>query len=304
MGINVGMITHPVNRIIGLSAWSIAFTLILGAVNGWYLQSVDAGVVGAERFDRIVVAGSNTTEDAWAAVTAKKEPGPVKVADSGSQATDYNLSATVTHIIEEGSAAGTCRIGRIKGGATSARDIKVDETKYYTPLGTVGTIPFVESEGHATPSNIVTKDIRISGCEYSSGTSVFNAGGLGGLAALILQACGLAAPVALMFELGKLGHSFTSGMTDNAILAAVITVIMFLIVATLLNTFVPFLTGAFTAVDSNRFVMFDSGLGKIAVVIRNFWGIVLIGSLLGVAWSAVGSIRSGGRNQLSGSRAM
>ena len=267
MGIGISVITHPVNRIIGLSAWSIAFALILGAINGWWMQSVDAGVVGTERFDRVVKAETNKAEDAWAAVTA--------VVDHGGTAAA--AVATSAYMVgEEG---------------TNECEITVSGTfsKAYTPSGTAVT---VGSGG------------VISGCKWEDGTSVFNAGGLGGLAALILQACGLAAPVALMFELAKLGSSFVSNFTDNAILSAVITVIMFLVVATLLNVFVPFLTGAFTAVDSNRFGMFDSGLGSIAVVIRNFWGIVLIGSLLGVAWSVIGSIRGRSNNAMNAGRAM
>ena len=300
MGIGISVITHPVNRIIGLSAWSIAFALILGAINGWWMQSVDAGLVGTERFDRIVKVGSNDAEDAWAAVTATKDP-DIKTADAGNQATVHNPSATLAHLLQEGD-NGDCRIGEIKAGNTSARDISVASATYYTPAGTKVTVPAVQADGHV--SNPEQKDIAISGCKWEDGTSVFNAGGLGGLAALILQACGLAAPVALMFELAKLGSSFVSNFTDNAILSAVITVIMFLVVATLLNVFVPFLTGAFTAVDSNRFGMFDSGLGSIAVVIRNFWGIVLIGSLLGVAWSVIGSIRGRSDNAMNAGRAM
>ena len=267
MGFNVGIITNPVNRIIGLSAWSIAFALMLGAVNGWYLQSVDAGIVDSERFDRVVIAGTNDSADAWEAVTAVEETGVVGTATALDAATAYTLYDS----------SGACSISGVAAtGVTAA--------KVYTPLGT---------KVSATAAG------KISGCNYESGTTVFNAGGLGGLASLILQACGLAAPIVLMFELGKLGQNFVSNFSENAILSAVLTVVVFLMVATLLNTFVPFLTQAFTAVDGNRFVMFDEGLGTIAIVIRNFWGIVLIGSLLGVAWSALGSMRGRGPNQLS-----
>ena len=272
MGIGIGVITNPVNRIIGLSAWSIAFALILGAINGWYMQSVDAGVVSNERFDRVVVAGSLNSGDAWGEVTALEGAAGALTAYDG---------ATAYKVLDNCEVAGT-------GTAVIAA------APMYTPQGT---------KVNATAGTETTA-AKISGCKYEDGTNVFNAGGLGGLAALILQACGLAAPVALMFELAKLGHSFVANFSDNAILSAVITVIMFLVVATLLNVFVPFLTGAFTAVDANRFAMFDSGLGTIAVVIRNFWGIVLIGSLLGVAWSVIGSIRGSGSNQMRASRAM
>ena len=50
------MIRGPVGQVIGLVVWLIVFPLLLGAINGWYLQAEDAGVRSGERFDRVVVA--------------------------------------------------------------------------------------------------------------------------------------------------------------------------------------------------------------------------------------------------------
>ena len=107
MGIGIGVITNPVNRIIGLSAWSIAFALILGAINGWYMQSVDAGVVSNERFDRVVVAGSLNSGDAWGEVTALEGAAGALTAYDGATAykvlDSCEVAGTGTAVIEAAS---------------------------------------------------------------------------------------------------------------------------------------------------------------------------------------------------------
>ena len=300
MGFAASIITTPVGRIIGLTGWSIIFALMLGAINGWYLNSVDAGVVDGERFDRVIPKSvSESAGERWALVTGTKQP-DTTTADPGTAATTYAPSATLAHIVEEAS-NGACRIGRIRGGNTSARDIRVVATTYYTPLGTEVTSPDVTADGHASTPD--TEDITISGCEFEEGSSVFDAGGLGGLIEIMFQAAGLAPPIALMFELGSFGTSFMTNIGGHPILAAVITGIILLMVATLLNTFIPFLLIAFNSVDGRRFVMYDEGLGNIAIVVRNFWGVVLIGSMLTIAWQVIKSMRGGG-NPIAGSRSM
>ena len=291
MGFAASIITTPVGRIIGLTGWSIIFALMLGAINGWYLNSVDAGVVDGERFDRIVPKSGLDVGDRWALVTGTKQP-DTTTADPGSNATTHVPSATLAHIVEQGATDGSCRIGRIKGGNTSARDISIVATTFYTPLGSEVTVPAVTADGHV--SNPDTEDLKISGCKFEEGSSVFSAGGLGGLIEIMFQAAGLAPPIALMFELGSFGTSFMTNIGGHPILAAVITGIILLMVATLLNTFVPFLLIAFNSVDGRRFVMYDEGLGNIAIVVRNFWGVVLIGSMLTIAWQVIKSMRGGG----------
>ena len=82
-------------------------------------------------------------------------------------------------------------------------------------------------------------------------------------------------------------------MGSHPILAAVLTVILLLLVATLLNTFVPFLTAAFEAIDKNRFVMYDEGLGNLSVVVGNFYGVVVVASMMMIAWQVVKHLRGG-----------
>ena len=163
-----------------------------------------------------------------------------------STGTGTALGTTSAHKVEDSS--GSCHV-------TGLADTGVTAATGYTPIGT-------EVEVNASGN--------IAGCEFSGAGSVFNAGGLGGLVEIVLQAAGLAPPIALLFALGSFGTSFMRNMGSHPILAAVLTVIMLLLVATLLNTFVPFLTDAFEAIDKNRFIMYDEGLGAISTVVGNF----------------------------------
>ena len=251
------LIRGPVGKVLGLIVWLVVFSLLIGAINGWYTQSVEAGVVAGERFDRVVPKddGDPDADDRWAQVTAVVTSSSTEAAHSHTSA--YKLSDS----------SGSCKIQ------------VTDATTAYTPIGT-------EVEVSATG--------LISGCEFSEAGSVFNAGGLGGLVEIILQAAGLAPPLALLFALGTFGQSFLRNMGSHPILAAVLTVIMLLLVATLLNTFVPFLTAAFEAIDKNRFVMYDEGLGNVSTVVGNFYGVVLVASMMMIAWQVVQHLRGGG----------
>ena len=278
MGFAASIITTPVGRIIGLTGWSIIFALMLGAINGWYLNSVDAGVVDGERFDRVIAKGTHASPgDAWGAVTA--------VSDDLGAATTALVGTTAYKVSSDGAG---CDLN-----TTTRTEVLTADQVAYTPLGSEVTVVTAGA----------TDDITISGCEWSEGSAVFEAGGLGGLIEIMFQAAGLAPPIALMFELGTFGTSFMTNIGGHPILAAVITGIVLLMVATLLNTFIPFLLIAFNSVDGRRFVMYDEGLGNIAVVVRNFWGVVLIGSMLTIAWQVIKSMRGGG-NPIAGSRSM
>ena len=277
MGFATNIITTPVGRIIGLVGWSIIFALLLGSINGWYLQSVDAGVVDGERFDRVILKGATDkgAGDAWGRATGTSS-------DLGATG---DLDGATAYILSETTTGNGCKLNTTDRTAATTAAVEA-----FTPLGSKVKIPVPAETG----------DVVVSGCKFSEGSEVFNAGGLGGLIEIILQAAGLAPPIALMFELGSFGSSFLNSATGNPIMAAVMTAIVLLMVATLLNTFTPFLLIAFKAVDSTRFVMFSEGLGTISVVVRQFWGVVLVGSMLGIAWQVIRAMRSGGNNALSG----
>ena len=254
------IIRGPVGKVLGLIVWLVVFPLLIGAINGWYTQSVAAGVVSGERFDRVIQQGSHkNAEEAWRSVTG--------VVDFGGTA----VAAVVTSAYKLGDSSGACSI---------TVTAPTDATVWYTPMGS-------EVKTAATSASI-------SGCKFVEAGSVFNAGGLGGLVEIILQAAALAPPLALLFALGSFGQSFLKNMGSHPILAAVMTVIMMLLVATLLNTFVPFLTAAFEAIDKQRFVVFDEGLGNVSTVVGNFYGVVLVASMMMIAWQVVKHLKGGG----------
>ena len=275
-GIGIDLIRGPVGQVIGLVVWLIVFPLLLGAINGWYLQAEDAGVRSGERFDRVVVqTGDDTAEEAW---------GRVASVSDALAAGDTALSETVSYLVSKNDVTGgddTCTIG----APTAALAAK---TTAYTPLGSKVQIP-IQTAG---------EEVLIEGCKWGIAGEIFGAGGLSGLIQIILQAAGLAPPIAVLFALGTFGSSFLKNMGSHPILAAVVTVIGFLLLATLLNVFIPFVSGAFEAIDSNRFKMYQEGLGNVSTVVGSFYGVVIVASIMTVAWQVLQSLR--GRNALSG----
>ena len=277
--VDADIIRGPVGRILGLIVWLVVFGLLVGAINGWYLQGHDAGTVSGERFDRLVAKGNNNNVDnVWQAVTSVAGP-----PDSQGEA-DTAISTTIAFKIGQNAAGTGCEIAA-HAGAHPPFDY-MGPHEFYSPIGSEITVSIATGNGDAAGV--------VGGCVWSDAGSVFKSGGLGGLVEIILQAAGLAPPIALLFALGSFGTAFMKNMGSHPILAAVMTVIMLLLVATLLNTFVPFLTGAFEAIDGNRFLMFSDGLGAVSIVIGNFYGVVVVSSMMMIAWQVVKHLRGGG----------
>ena len=279
------VIRGPVGQLIGLVVWLIIFPLLLGSINGWYLQAKSAGVVSGERFDRVVFAGSNASpEDAWQGVTALSSP--FAHADNSNK---FTPSDTTAYSVTE---SGTgCQIGTVALASGQSSAQLIDAATWYTPLGSKVTT------ANTAAASTTTVAVQIAGCEHDDGGSVFGSGGLSPLIEIILQAAGLAPPIALLFALGTFGSSFMRNMGQHPILAAVMTAISFLLLATLLNTFIPFVSDAFEAIDANRFLMYDEGLGAVSSVIGNFFGVVIVASIMTVAWQVLQALR--GRDALS-----
>ena len=148
------LIRGPVGQVLALIVWLVVFSLLIGAINGWYLQSVPAGTISGERFDRIVgkETGDTGPDQRWGKVTSV-------VSSTG---TGTALGTTSAHKVEDSS--GSCHV-------TGLADTGVTAATGYTPIGT-------EVEVNASGN--------IAGCEFSGAGSVFNAGGLGGLVEIVL----------------------------------------------------------------------------------------------------------------------
>ena len=270
------IVKGPVGRVLGLVVWTLVFSLLVGAINGWYLQAVDAGVVSGERFDRVIpIDGDDSADEVWRGVTGVSETAVI--------ATGANLVNTSAYKVSKGT-GDTCVIANTAAAYAPPSDPAVTA---YTPLGT--------AVRYALPTADVTEvtPITVDNCEWSEAGTVFGAGGLSGLIKILLQAGGLAPPIALLMALGSFGQAFMRAVGSHPILAAVFTAIGLLLMATLLNVFIPFLTGAFEAIDGNRFQMFSEGLGAVSVVVGNFFGVVLVASMMMVAWEVVKSLKGG-----------
>ena len=268
---NTEIIKGPVGRLIGLSVWLILISLFLGAINGWYTQSVAACTTGSERFDRVVAkeTGDVDADARWALVKSSTTESAAVTA----------LTPTTAYRLH-GDGSGACNVSSTPSTANTSLE-------GYTPLGT-------EVALNATGG--------IVGGVWSPAGTIFNTGGLSGLIKIILQAAGLAPPIAVMLALGSFGQSFIKNMGGNPIMAAIVTAITLLLVSTLVNTLVPFITEAFTAVDGNRFVMFSQGLGAVSLIIRQFYGVVFVAGLIMIAWAVFGAMRGNTGNALAGQR--
>ena len=143
----------------------------------------------------------------------------------------------------------------------------------YTPTGTE-----VQVSGTAGTNP------TIDGGKWSESSSALQAGGLGTMIGVLLQAGGLAPPVFLLMTLGGMALSFIRNTGANPIMAAVIVGIIILLFSTILNTLMPFLTDAYEALEPMRYAMYASGIGSLATVIGNFFGVSLIAGGIMVAW--------------------
>ena len=300
MGMSADLIRGPVGMLIGLVVWLIVFPMLLGGINGWYLQAQEAGVVSGERFDRVVLKGDHENpEDAWQAVTGLETNPTFNYGSTGldnaRDPADHGPTENKGLKLVDDSG---CKVYTTNTVSTNNHFIKAATA--YTPLGSEVSIPQL-ANGTETGS-ASRREAKISGCTWEEAGEVFNSGGLSPLVEIILQAAGLAPPIALLFALGTFGTSFMRNVGSHPILAAVLTAIAFLLLATLLNTFIPFVSDAFAAIDKNRFEMYNQGLGNVATVVGNFYGVVIVASIMSVAWQILQSLR--GRNTLSAQGAM
>ena len=287
------LITGPVGKVLGLILLMSVFGLGLGTMNAWYLQTVDAGVINNERFDRVVLKGSHgTADDAWAAVTGTETNPTLNYPTTTGEANALRPSQhnptnhKALRVVKED---GECKA--YTSGQVSSNNHFIASETAYTPIGTEVTIDGV-SNGTVT-GTASRKPAKVIGCEWQEESKIFKQAGMGGLIAIVLQAVGLAGPVLLLTEVGTFASSFARRAGGNPILSIVITLIVLLLVGTMMQTFVPFLSDAFEAIDSQRFLMYDSGLGKLATVISSFLGVVLVAGLLMLGWSLWQNLRGG-----------
>ena len=295
----MNIITGPIGRLLLMIVFMTMFSLWLGGINQWYLQTVDACEVGGERLDRVVIPASTATtevEDAWQAIT-------------GTRATDYAVTraadlSTAIPVLAAGSAhtveadGDGCRL-ESQIALTGATDVTTNwgAASYdaYTPTGLeiALNVPAIPAAA-LTANTDAAVDWDISGGEWSEESSALEAGGLGPVIPTLFQAAILAPPVLLLTVLGSVASDFVKRAGGSPIIAMVIMGVIVLLFATILNTMIPFLTDAYEAIDGNRFRAMDEGIGSLSTVIGNFFGVSLVAGALSVAWTLFNSVRTGG----------
>ena len=260
----------PIGRILGLMFLVSVFSIGLGTVNGLYLQTEAACVLNHERFDRVAPMDSadKTADNRWELVKTTSAAGAANPT--------VGTTATILEIRGTGANA-TCQ-------ASTTATSSLTAVSAYTPLGT---------------EVLITADGIIEGGNWAPASGIFS-GLMGGVIGIILQACGLAGPVMLLVQLGSFARSFMHSTGMHPLLGVVLMLLVLLLVATLLNVFVPFLEGAVFAIDPNRFLMYDTGLGQLSIVVRSFYGVVLVAGVLMVIWELWSQVNSG--NMLTAQR--
>ena len=255
------IITRPVFWVIMIAMWSLVFHLIVGAYNGIYLNTVEAGVTTSERFDRVIPKLDGTTvrtsEEAWQARTATLDHGGTAAA----------LVATTAYKL--GDNAGNCELT-----LTAPAGV----TEWYTPSGNAVTTAAAGTE--------------ISGCEWLPRSPIF--GVFNGFIRVLLQVIALGGPLGFMLALAYFGSMLIGVATGHPVLRVVMVVIVVLVGAILVNIVLPYIGNVFHAIDGERFIVFDQELGLIAVLLKNFFGVLFVSGLIGSAWSIIGQIRGSG----------
>ena len=279
------VITKPVFWVIMVAIWALVFPMITGAYNSIYANTIDAAAITSERFERLMPKGTHTSaKDAWEARTAvADEVSLTRVATGGTRPA---FSGTTAYKVSEGT-NGACKIGELakKGSGGANTDIGHAAAEFYTPSGNLVTVA-----GAAAGNTDL--DITIDNCKWEKRTPIF--GFANGFIRVLLQMLALAAPLGFMLMLAYFGSMLVAMGTGHPIMQVIMTVILVLVGAILLNIALPYISDVFQAIDGNRFVVFDQELGLIAVLLKNFFGVILIAGFIGGAWTIVGQMRNSG----------
>ena len=270
-GIGSEIISGPVGTIIGTILLMSVFGFATATINGWSLAAHDTGITNFERYDRVVkYDASKTSDETWAAVTTL---------ESGETGSTTDLDANTAYKIATPSSGTACALSDIASAEVTAVDV-------ITPSGT---------------KLKVGANGQVGNCEWEKASPVLG-GVMQGVINIILQAIGLAGPVVLLAIVGGFGSSVMRNVPAHPILKIIVMIILLLLVGYLVNVVLPFLSTAHQAIDPLRFNMYSTGIGRLSIVVADFFGVVLVAGLLSVGWTLWTSMRSGGSNVLAGGR--
>ena len=243
-------ITAPLIGVLGIIIVMAGFGLMVSAINDWSLMTYNVGLIDGQRVERFVGAATGESADqAW------YDNALTEIATTATALADDQF---VT-IVED---SGNCKLNAAIGTAGTA----------YSQAGT---------EVSYSAAGVV------AGCKWAPSAGIWDVGGFKDLIRLVYQASSLGLPIGVLFVLYTFGNNFLTNMGANPILAVIILIIAFLLATRLLDALVPYIDAASDAIGSPRFLVYQEGLGKLSILIRNFYGIVIGASLLKLGWEAV-----------------
>ena len=233
--------------ILTLLAFSV-YPMLVGAGNTIHLNTENACVLNGIRFDRVLAVKLPVTSSSANADTGDWD-NAVVVSKSG---TDDCATA----------AAGKDTTGTALAAGTNYR--------FYMPTG-----EYVDMAG-------ATSAITIANAEWKAPEGMFTDNAT--LVDVVIGALALLIGVSPMSVLGMIGYYILNkfDMEQGTIATIIMVVLGAVICVSLLSTFISFISTAYDAIDAQRFTVFNSGLANLAVVIKQFWGVVLIVSFFGL----------------------
>ena len=244
--------------ILTLLAFSV-YPMLVGAGNTIHLNTESACVQRGVRFDRILLVLETDT---------------VTTADNGT----WSNAVSVTN----GSSG--CQVvantGQKLGDAAETEVVKTTSYVGITPTGEkTGTITTPDPLGSA---GIGIAALGTDKAEWKAPAGMFTDNGT--LVDVVIGALALLIGVSPMTVLGMIGYYILSkfDMEQGTIAAIIMVVLGAVITTSLLSTFITFISTAYDAIDAQRFSVFGGGLANLAVVIKQFWGVVLVVSFFGL----------------------
>ena len=273
---NVGNVGGLVASIIGVTISAIILLTfaptVTAELNQVYLQSVDACVVNGERIDRIVEValydGPNGAHEAW----------------NNASTSPNSWSTLQLDVVDDAD----CEI-------VNPNFVR-SPVPVYTSRGTMLTL---ESDSYLVLYGTTVDDCSANGWCTASSTLTALAGG--SLVQILFGAMGILLPAGALGFLGYYGAMVVKerigGNTLSVAIGATLSVII--VAAILPEVFVP-LDLFYEGLQNPRYAMFQTGIGSLAQVLGNFFGIALVGGLISlgmILWqSSTREGQGGGRS--------
>ena len=280
---------RPLAIVIGLVILFAGYTMITTAINQWTLLTYDVGVVDGSRVDRVVVKGHHeTADDAWFDDALVKGPASLTFGTNNAATADVHVPAGWYELTQDGE---NCQIGSLRGEAFAADNAAQDvpATDVFSQNGVALKTTRAEGASSATDQQ---QTVHLAGCIWTEASGIWSAGGFQQLIRLIGQGAGLGPPIGALVALAALGSAFTGRMGQSPLLGVIILIVTFLLAGSLIDTLTPFVGNAFEAASPERYRMYGSGLGLLAKIVGNFYGVVIFSGLLYIGWMVITQFRS------------